>query len=227
MSFSEPPTGAASTPTSASAAPKPASWVFAEDFAPEPPAAAQARLAAAEVEVAPISRGAARLLGVLAKAINAKAVVEIGSGTGVSGLALFSGMAPDGILTSVDVEGEHQSRARQAFKSVGIADRRFRLIQGDALTVLPKLSDGAYDLVLVDADKLEYGEYVDQAVRLLRSGGLLVIDNALWHDLVADPRNEEDATIVIRETLEGIGENENLFSALLPVGDGLLVAVRS
>ena len=92
--------------------------------------------------------------------------------------------------------------------------------------MLPKLSDGAYDLVFVDADKLEYPEYVEQGVRLLRHGGVLLVDNALWHDQVADPANTDDETVAIREALALVAENEDLISALLPVGDGLLVAVK-
>ena len=122
----------------------------------------------------------------LARVVQAKAVVEIGTGSGVSGLALFAGMQPDGILTSVDIETEHQQAAREAFLSVGIPTQRFRLIAGSALNVLPRLSDGAYDLVFVDADKVEYAEYVEQGVRLLRHGGVLAVDNALWHDRTAD-----------------------------------------
>ena len=82
--------------------------------------------------------------------------MEIGTGSGVSGLALFAGMQPDGILTSVDIEPDHQQVARKAFLSVGIPTQRFRLIAGAALNVLPRLSDGAYDLVFIDADKVEY-----------------------------------------------------------------------
>ena len=152
--------------------------------------------------------------------------MEIGTGSGVSGLALFQGMQPDGVLTSVDIEAEHQQAARQAFTAVGIPARRIRLITGAALTVLPKLSDGAYDLVFVDADKLEYAEYVEQAVRLLRHGGVLALDNALWHDRTADATNTDDQTESIRSALAAVKENEDLVAALLPVGDGLLVAVK-
>jgi predicted O-methyltransferase YrrM len=92
--------------------------------------------------------------------------------------------------------------------------------------VLPRLSDGAYDLVLVDADKLEYAEYVQQAVRLLRHGGVLVVDNALWHDRIADPSNNDEQTQAIRAALTTLQDDEDLVSALLPVGDGMLVAVK-
>jgi predicted O-methyltransferase YrrM len=162
----------------------------------------------------------------LARAVQAKAVVEVGTGSGVSGLALFAGMQPDGILTSVDIEPEHQQAARKHFVAVGIPTQRFRLIAGAALNVLPRLSDGAYDLVLVDADKLEYAEYVDQAVRLLRHGGVLVVDNALWHDRIADPGNNDEQTEAIRAALATVQDDEDLVSALLPVGDGMLVAIK-
>ena len=80
--------------------------------------------------------------------------------------------------------------------------------------------------MFVDAEKVEYADYVEQGLRLLRSGGILAVDNALRHDRVADPNNHDDDVEVIRETLTAVGENEELVSALVPVGDGLLVAVK-
>lgn len=210
----------------AKSAPKPASWVYAEDLLPETEHSQAAR-EAAPAGVSPLGRGTATTLTFLARVLRARAVVEIGTGSGVSGLALFAGMEPDGVLTSVDVEAEHQQTARQAFLDAGIPNQRFRLIAGAALTVLPKLSDGAYDLVFIDADKLEYPEYVEQALRLLRHGGVMAMDNSLWHNRVADPSNQEDETITIREAIEAITENEDLVETLLPVGDGLLVAVKA
>jgi len=213
--------------TSPQSAPKATSWAYAEDFAPETEIAAAARDTARELGVSPLGRGAASTLTLLARAVAAKAVVEIGTGSGVSGLALFAGMRPDGILTSVDIEAEHQQAARRAFLAMGLPTQRFRLINGPALSVLPKLSDGAYDLVFVDGDKAEYPDYVEQGVRLLRQGGVLAVDNALWHDRVADPGGTDEQTEAIRAALTKVSENEDLTSALLPVGDGLLVAVKS
>jgi len=212
--------------TSPKSAPNPASWAFAEDFVEESDAAAQAREQAVPLGVTPLGRGSASVLTVLAKMLQAKAVVEIGTGSGVSGLALFAGMQPDGILTSVDIESEHQQAARKSFTAIGIPARRFRLIAGPALTVLPKLSDGAYDLVFVDGDPVEYGEYVEQGVRLLRHGGVLAIDNALAQDRTADPAQTDEETEAVRSALLAVQENEDLVPALLPVGDGLLVAVK-
>ena len=213
-------------PTSPKLAPKPASWIYAEDFVEQSEALEQARGDAAELGLTPVSRGAASVLTFLARTLQARAVVEIGTGSGVSGLALFAGMQPDGILTSVDIESEHQQAARKAFLSVGLRTQRFRLIAGAALTVLPKLSDGAYDLVFVNADPLESAECVEQAIRLLRPGGVLALADAFSHDHTADAGNTDDETEAVRSALTAVRENEHLVPALLPVGGGLLVAAR-
>ncbi|WP_432559052.1 O-methyltransferase [Granulicoccus sp. GXG6511] len=203
-----------------------ASMAFAEGFRPQSEAIQAARKEAAALGVTPVSPGSASLLTVVARMIEAKAVVEIGTGAGVSGLALFEGMDSTGVLTSVDTEHEVQAAARRAFLASQIPNRRFRLIAGQALDVLPKLSDGAYDLVLINGDQLEFGEYVAQALRLLRHGGIMLVNHALWSNKIADPDNQEDETIVIRESLSAIQEIEEFTAALSPIGDGLVVAVK-
>jgi predicted O-methyltransferase YrrM len=135
-------------------------------------------------------------------------------------------MRPDGVLTSVDIESEHQRLARVAFAEVGIAHNRTRLITGAALEVLPRLTDAAYDLVFCDGDKAEYGDYLVQALRLLRPGGVVAFDNALWHDRVADPAQRDPDTVAIRELGRTVRDDDQLVPVLLPVGDGLLVAVK-
>ncbi len=159
--------------------------------------------------------------------MDADAVVEVGTGTGVSGLALLSGMSPSGILTSIDIENEHQMEARAVLSEAGIPNRRARLIAGPALSVLPKLNDGAYDMVFIDGDPLEYVEYVEQAARLLRSGGLLALYHAFAHDTVANPADESDNTVIVREALAALTDMEEYSPVLLPVGDGLAVAIRN
>lgn len=203
-----------------------ASWAFAEAFVPESDHAGLARRAAREMGVESASPGVAAALTFLARAVDARNVVEIGTGSGTSGLALLGGMRADGVLTSIDLENEHQVAARQVFNAAGVPTRRVRLIAGAALNVLPKLSDGAYDLVYVDGDPLEYVEYVAQGLRLLRHGGLLILHHALWQGLVADERNEDDETLIIREALDAVAGIEEFTRVLLPVGDGLLAAVK-
>ena len=160
----------------------------------------------------------------LAASVNAQAVVEVGTGAGVSGAALLSGMSPAGVLTSIDVEAEHQRVARETFTALGYDHVRTRLIAGRALDVLPRLSDAAYDIIFVDGDKSEYPAILTQAKRLLRVGGLAIFDNVLWSGRVADPAQRDAETVALRDTAAGIKADDDWMPALLTVGDGLLVA---
>ena len=170
--------------------------------------------------------GGGAALRFLAALLDARAVVEIGTGCGVSGVWLLRGMHHDGVLTSIDSEPEHQRLARQAYADAGFASARSRLILGNALQVLPRLTDGGYDLVFCDAEKTEYPEYLAAAMRLLRVGGVVAFDNATWHDRVADPAQRDAATIAVREVGKAVRDDPRLVATLLPVGDGLLAAVK-
>ncbi|KQY59931.1 methyltransferase [Aeromicrobium sp. Root495] len=203
-----------------------ASLAFVDGYQSEDDHLADARRRAEEVGVTPIGAGGGATLRLLASLVGAKAVAEVGTGTGVSGLWLLRGMSADGVLTSVDLEAEHQRHAREVFLAAGIPSQRFRLIAGSALDVMPRLTDAGYDLVFVDGDKAEYGEYLEQALRLVRPGGVIVFDNALWHDRVADPAQRDAETQAVRDLLEQVRVDEDLRAALLPVGDGLLAAQR-
>jgi predicted O-methyltransferase YrrM len=206
---------------------KPASWAYAEEFVAEDEALANARSRSSEVGVSPIGSGGGAALRFLAAVTQARNVVEVGTGTGVSGLWLLRGMRPDGVLTTVDTEAEHQRLAKKTFTEAGVPPQRARLINGSALDVLPRLTDGHYDLVFCDGDKREYPDYLAEALRLLRSGGLVAFDNALWHDRVADPAQRDPETVAIRELGRSVRENDDLVPLLLPMSDGLLVARKS
>ncbi|QCW49846.1 O-methyltransferase [Nocardioides dongxiaopingii] len=203
-----------------------ASWTFAENYVAEDAVLAAARERATEVGVTPIGTGGGAALRFLASVLEARSVVEIGTGTGVSGLWLLRGMRPDGVLTTVDLEAEHQRLAREAFTAAGFASQRVRTIPGAALDVLPRLTDGHYDIVFADGDKTEYGSYLTEALRLLRPGGVVVFDNALWHDRVADPSRRDEETVAVRDLTRLVAEHESLVPVLLPVGDGLLLAKK-
>lgn len=203
-----------------------ANQVFADEYVVPSPAAQAARTLAAERAGSPISPAAAATLSFLATVVKARHVVEVGTGTGVSAVALLEGMVPEGVLTSIDNEAELQLVAREVLNEAGIPRPRARLIAGEALVVLPKLTDAAYDLVFLDGDPLEYVEYIAQATRLLRPGGVLVLHHALWQGKVADPENSEDEPLIVREALDAVRELEGFTAALLPVGDGLLVATK-
>lgn len=203
-----------------------ASLSYAESFPIEDDVIAGARDRARELGCVPIGPAGGATLRVLAAATGARAIVEVGTGAGVSGLCLLSGMADDGVLTTVDIEGEHQRAAKEAFGEAGIATTRYRLINGSAAEVLPRLRDGAYDLVFVDADKTAYGVYFEQALRLLRPGGVMAFDNALWHDRVADASQRDADTTTLRDLCKTVRDDKRLVAALVPVSDGLLVAAK-
>lgn len=204
-----------------------ASWSYSEDFVPEPEAAEEARRRGmAFGDPMPVGTGAGATLRMLAAAIGARHVIELGTGAGTSGLWLLSGMPADGVLTTIDASAEHQLAAKEAYAAAGVAHQRTRVIHGRADEVLPRMSDGAYDLVLVDADKDGYPGYVEHGLRLLRSGGLLVLDNMLWHGQVADPASRDATTTTLRDLGKALRDREDLVTALQPVSDGLLVAVK-
>jgi predicted O-methyltransferase YrrM len=205
---------------------KPASWAYSEEFITETEVIEKARVRSEELGCIPVLPGTGVVLRLLAAAVNAKAVVEVGTGAGVSGLWLLFGMPSDGILTTIDIEAEHQRAAKQAYAAAGIAPQRTRVITGRALDVLPRMTDAAYDMVVIDADKTEYPQYVEQALRLLRTGGVLALDNMLWHDNVADPAARDETTTTLRDLGKALRDNDSLLSALLPVGDGILAAVK-
>ena len=146
-------------------------------------------------------------LRLLAAATQAKAVVEVGTGTGLSGLWLLRGMRPDGVLTSIDAEAEHQRLARASFTAEGVPNSRARLINGRALDVLPRLADRAYDIVFCSADRREYPDYLDQVVRLLRPGGVLIFDGA---SRAADATARDAESAAMRRLTEQVAEDGRL-----------------
>jgi predicted O-methyltransferase YrrM len=200
---------------------------YVEDYLGEDDTLVAARAAGHRLGCVPIGPAGGAALRFLAAALRAKAVVEVGTGAGLSGLYLLRGMAPDGVLTSIDVEPEHQTAAKRAFAAGGFGPGRTRLIMGRALDVLPRLTDSAYDIVFVDAAKTEYSSYHEQGVRLLRPGGVIAFDNVLWSGRVANPADREQDTVALRDVARIVREDDRLVPVLLPVGDGLLVAAKT
>ncbi|WP_062519789.1 O-methyltransferase [Demequina silvatica] len=204
-----------------------ANWAYAEDFVEEDRVILEARDVADQLGCVPVLPGVARAIEVLARTARATSAVEIGTGAGISLTYLLRGMAPTGVVTTIDVEPEHHKAARRTVAAAGFAPERARMITGRALDVLPRLTDGGYDIVLIDARKSEYPAYLEHAMRLLRPGGLLLIDNALWHGRVPDPAQRDKDTTAVRETLKAVREDERLTAvSLLAAGDGLLTAIK-
>lgn len=205
---------------------KVASWAYTEDFIGETVALETARARGEQLAATPVLPGTGAALRMLAAACHAKTIVEIGSGAGVSGLWILEGMPADGVLTTIEIEPEHGRAAKSAYAQAGVPANRTRIITGDARDVLPRLTDGAYDMVHVDGDKRDYPGYVEQAIRILRRGGVLAIDNMLWHDKVADPAARDDVTTIIRDLGKSLRDDDRVIPTLLPVGDGLFVAIK-
>lgn len=203
-----------------------ANWAYCEDFIPEDAVLLQARDTADELGCVPVHPGAGRVLQLVARMAGVRSAVEIGTGAGVSATYLLRGMVAGGVVTTIDVEPEHHKAARRTLAAAGFAPERARMITGRALDVLPRLTDGGYDLVLIDARKSEYPQYLEQGLRLLRDGGVLAIDNSLWHGRVPDPAQRDEETTAVRETLKAVRDNESLEPMLLPSGDGILIAVK-
>lgn len=202
---------------------KVAAWSHAEEFVTPGEHIEEAARRGEELGATPVSNGVGAALQVLAAASSARAVMEVGTGAGTSGLWLLGGMPDDGVLTTIDIETEHQRAAREAFADAGYAHQRTRVIAGRALEVLPRMTDGAYDLVFVDADRERYGDYVEQATRLLRSGGTLAMT---WTDKESDPAARDAETRTLRDVGRTVRDHDQFHVSLLPVGEGLLVAVK-
>jgi predicted O-methyltransferase YrrM len=192
----------------------------AEAYPPVEPVILHAMSWAKELGVPSVRPGTGAALRLLAGAARARGIVEIGTGTGVSGLWLLRGMREDGVLTSIDIEPEHQAMAKQSFAAAGFAAGRARLIAGTARQVLPRLADDSYDLVFVDGDIADYPHSVREAHRLLRQGGVLVVNNALGVDL------SPDEAAVVRELVAYVREAPEWAPVLINTGTGLLCANR-
>jgi len=200
---------------------------YVDDFLPEDEALIGARRNAAEVGgAAPVSPLTGATIRFVAAAVGARAVVEIGTGCGTSGIWLLRGMRPGAVLTTVDVEPEHQRLARAAYLAAGFPASRYRLIGGLALDVLPRLADGAYDIVFCDADRQEYGDYLMAAVRLLRPGGLIIFNGVLPGGSPMERMPAEAEVRAAAELREQVRSDERLVPLLLPVGNGLLAAAK-
>jgi predicted O-methyltransferase YrrM len=201
------------------------SWKYTEDFHKEPDVIARARARAEEMGIESITPSVGALLAVLVASMNAKAIVEVGTGAGVSGLWLQSASQVS-VLATIDTETQHQDLAKIAFEQAGIANSRLRMINGRASEVLVNLADEAYDLVLLDGDVDSLLQQVKESLRLLRVGGVLVIPHALWRDRVPDQVLRDENTEQYRTVLDFVNESGLFITSLSTSGDGLLIASK-
>jgi len=201
------------------------SWKFAEEFVTEPDAIAEARVHSLELGVDAVTPAMGAQLAVLAAATGASTIIEVGTGVGVSGLWLLSG-APEAVLTTIDLETDHQQAAKRAFTDAGIAAKQVRLIAGRASDVLPRMNEATYDIAFIDADPGSVIEYVEHGLRMVRQGGTVIVAHALWRGRVADPAQRDEIVASFRSLLRETSSSDAVLSALSPVGDGLLLLTK-
>lgn len=205
---------------------KHASWAYAEQHGGQDPVFEAARLRAAELGVDTIGEGTTSALIALAAASRAQSIVEVGTGVGASSAALLRG-AREAVLTTIDMNPDHSAAARDLLRQEGISPSRTRLITGRAEQVLPRLKTQGYDMVFVDTDPTSAAEFAYEAVRLLRTGGMLLINDALHGDRVPRPAVRDAGTHALRTLERALLEDERVTTALFGTGTGLLLAVRT
>ena len=194
---------------------------FAEEATDEPEVIARARAHALELGAAPISAAVGAQCAVIAATSAATSIIEIGTGAGVSGLWLLRG-APRATLTTIDSEPEHLAVARAAFAEAKIPTSRARFITGRAGTVLPRMNEASYDIVFVDADPENVIEYVEHGLRLVRTGGTVLVPRVLHDGAVADPVRRDRVTTAYRSLIQETQDSPAVLGALSIVGEGLL-----
>jgi predicted O-methyltransferase YrrM len=200
---------------------------YAAEYLPEDEPLLAARAHAADLGgTEPVLPEVGAALRFLACAVGARTAVEIGTGCGSSGIWLLRGMRPGSTLTSVDTEPEYQRMARKAFTAAGFAQNQCRLIVGRALDVLPRLSDGAYDMVFCDADPRDYPDYLSAAQRLLRTGGIVAFNNSLLAGTSGSAGDDDPDDAPAVDLAVQVRADERLVPVMLPLGDGLLAAVK-
>ena len=176
-----------------------------------------------------ISPEQGQFMGLLVALIGARQAIEIGTFTGYSSLSVARALPPDGRLICCDVSAEYTAVARKYWQEAGVGDK-VTLVLGPALGTLDRLiaegNAGAFDFAFIDADKTNYRNYFERCLTLLRPGGLIAVDNVLWSGRVADARRQDADTSAIRAFNKRLLKDSRVLVSMLPVGDGLTLALK-
>jgi predicted O-methyltransferase YrrM len=169
----------------------------------------------------------AQFMALLVELTAAKRIIEVGTFTGYSALAMAAAMPEDGQLICCDVSEEFTSIARTFWEEANVASR-IDLRIAPAMETLDQLlqddQQGCFDMVFIDADKAAYADYYERSLVLLKSGGLVLFDNTLWDGRVADQRVTDEDTVAIRRINEQLHKDQRVSLSLVPIGDGLTLA---
>ena len=183
-----------------------------------------AKLSMSAMQVSP-EQG--QFMALLAKLLGARRVIEVGTFTGYSALAVAQALPADGEVIACDVNDEWTNMARRFWEQAGVVDR-IELRLAPALETLDGLLHegraGSFDMAFIDADKENYLNYYERCLELLRPGGLVMVDNVLWDGSVIDASNQKSETVAIREFNEYVHQDSRVDISLVPIGDGLTLA---
>lgn len=163
-----------------------------------------------------------RLLSMLSKMIRPQRILEIGTYTGYSALCLAEGLTKDGKLFTIDINDELENRVRNYF-NISENSHKINFLVGDALTILPSIKEN-WDIVFIDADKLNYVNYYKSVFDSVNIGGYIIADNVLWSGKVVDTTKQDRETTLLRNYNKLIHEDTRVEELLLPVRDGLMIA---
>ena len=161
-------------------------------------------------------------LHLIIKTSNIKTVLEIGTFTGLSALSISLALPDDGKLTALDKDKETNKIAMNFFKKAK-QDNKIQTIVKPALDSLEELKNQKFDMVFIDADKMNYKEYYERSLSLLNKGGLIIVDNVLWHGEVADEDNLDKFTVNIRDFNTYVANDKRVEQIIVPLGDGMTV----
>jgi predicted O-methyltransferase YrrM len=170
-----------------------------------------------------------QLMALLVRLVSARRCLEVGTYTGYSALAVALSLPSDGRLIACDMNAEWTAIAERYWLEAGVADK-VQLRLGPALATLDGLlaagEAGRFDFAFIDADKVNYDGYYERCLKLLRQGGLVVIDNVLWSGKVADKQMIDPDTLAIKHLNDKVRDDARVFSTMLPIGDGVTLAIK-
>ena len=167
-------------------------------------------------------------LELITKISKAKKILEIGTFTGLSTLSMALGLPEDGILIAIDKNPQTNLKAKNFFKKAN-QDKKIKTIVNSGLEAIEKLKkkdDLIFDIIFIDADKENYKSYFNNVIGMIKPGGLIIIDNVLWHGEVADNDNNEKFTKIIRDFNNYVKNDERVEQIILPIGDGLTICSK-
>lgn len=176
-----------------------------------------------------ISPEQGQFMALLVQLLGAKKTLEVGVFTGYSSLSVALALPPDGKIVACDVSEEYTAIARRYWQKAGVADK-IALNIAPALQTLDRLlaekQAGTFDFAFIDADKINNEEYYERSLQLVRPGGLIAIDNVLWGGKIADPQVQDNSTLAVRALNQKLHHDERVTLSLIPIGDGLTLALK-